>query len=62
MDISRFSVTRKVLKAGIYIFVKQTSNESTMPLEIVSKNTLFASINEQFQERQLKDCFFYDLH
>jgi len=30
-----------------------------MPLESVSKNTLFASINQQFQERQLKDWFFY---
>lgn len=34
-----------------------------MPLEGVSKNTLFASVkqqrNKQFQERKMKDCFFY---
>lgn len=65
MYISRFSIIRKVLKAGVYIFVTQTSNESTMPLESVSKNTLFSfnksTINQQFQERRLKASFMFTL-
>lgn len=33
MNKSRFSIVRKVLKSGVYIFVSETSNQSIMPLE-----------------------------
>lgn len=59
---SRFSIIRKVLKAGIYIFVNQTINEYYAPRTCVQKYFICfnkSTINQQFQERQQKDCFFY---